>query len=97
MARWTGSTASVHGTTVHWIDLHHRIKTEWPYFNETEGVCPLLILAAQKQMDSQHGWRRSTGAGCHMRRRHERLTGLEPSAGSGGYFLMRSSPTCSTG
>jgi hypothetical protein len=37
-----------------WIDLCHWIKTGWPDFYETEGIRPLLILAAQDRMDDQH-------------------------------------------
>jgi hypothetical protein len=44
----------VHGSTMSWVDLCRWIKTGRPDFYETEEVHPLLILAAQDRMDSQH-------------------------------------------
>jgi hypothetical protein len=54
MAWWIGSTSSVHGSVVHRIDLRRWIKTVGWIFMRPKGVCPLLILVAEKRMSDRH-------------------------------------------
>jgi hypothetical protein len=54
MVLWTGSTETVPGSTMSRIDRCRWIKTRRPDLYDTEGVRPLLILATQDRMDSQH-------------------------------------------